>query len=248
MKKLIGIFGLVLVLALAGNAWALDDPDGDDVPTRDAFGHIVDNCPNVANPTQSDWDRDDIGDACDHSDGDGIVDAEDNCPAVDNPPDEDGVQDPDACEDSDGDHVWDNIDNCIDRRNPSQADYDDDGVGDSCDNCRLIANVDQLDTDEDGFGDACFDDADGDGFGDRVDNCPTVYNPDQANSDRDSRGDACDQEDPIAASENDPIPSTRQARAYGSSGCSVAASGTVDLSIVMLFLSAFSGLVIRRRT
>lgn len=47
---------------------------------------VDDNCLNVRNPHQSDFDGDDIGDACDTDfDGDGIEDVSDNCSAMFNP-------------------------------------------------------------------------------------------------------------------------------------------------------------------
>jgi thrombospondin type 3 repeat protein len=56
------------------------DSDGDGIPDNG------DNCPNVANPDQSDADEDGIGDVCEalDSDGDGIAEADDNCPFVAN--------------------------------------------------------------------------------------------------------------------------------------------------------------------
>jgi hypothetical protein len=64
------------------------DPDVADAPAadRDADGvcDAVDNCPDAGNPSQSDFDRDGTGDACDDADGDRVLDAVDNCPAVAN--------------------------------------------------------------------------------------------------------------------------------------------------------------------
>ena len=94
-----------------------EDPDSDQVAS------CHDNCPNDANPSQTDSDSDSLGDACD------------GCP---NDPDK---QAPGPCgcgvvdTDSDSDEVPDCIDNCIDLPNPDQEDGDSDGVGDACDNC-----------------------------------------------------------------------------------------------------------------
>ena len=95
------------------------DTDGDGV------GDVCDNCPDQVNPDQADADSDGLGDACMAEldrDEDGIVDSEDNCPTV---------------------------------PNSRQLDRDDDGVGNPCDNCELVPNFDQLDSDEDGIGDVC---------------------------------------------------------------------------------------------
>ena len=92
--------------------YSVCDADGDGVEDH------VDNCDPVANPDQSDLDRDGVGDACDGDpDGDGLSSAADNCPTVTNP-----MQD-----NSDADALGDACD----------ADDDDDGRADAVDGCRL---------------------------------------------------------------------------------------------------------------
>jgi hypothetical protein len=179
-----------------------------------------DNCPDQENPSQADGDDDGVGDACDDSDLDSVLDADDNCRAVVNP----------LQEDSDADGVGDACDNCGDNDNGDQQDLDGDGVGDACDAC-IVAPIadcslldpdndghcsgevprgsptacltlgdvcpevldDQSDRDGDGRGDACNDafDVDGDDIDDDLDNCPQTRN-DQADLDDDGHGDACD--------------------------------------------------------
>ena len=105
------------------------DADGDQV--IDA----ADTCPNVANPMQTDTDRDALGDVCDaDDDNDGRLDGLDNCPlaanAVQGDADRDGRGD--ACDDDDNDGFPDAFDNCPQLIN-DQTDSDRDGLGDPCD-------------------------------------------------------------------------------------------------------------------
>jgi hypothetical protein len=106
---------------------------------------VDDNCPEHANPAQTDTDGDGTGDACD-TDSDG-----------DSQPDEieleygsdplDATKVPDYCDgqDNDGDGQIDEF----------SSNSDGDPFGDVCDNCPLATNPAQDDGDGDGFGDAC---------------------------------------------------------------------------------------------
>lgn len=59
-----------VILQNCGNA-----PDAD----NDGVNDFLDNCPNIANPGQNDWNNDGVGNACQDSDGDTVLDNLDNC-------------------------------------------------------------------------------------------------------------------------------------------------------------------------
>jgi len=90
-------------------------PDGD----GDGIGDDWDNCPQLANPGQHDFDADAIGDACDL------------CTDTD----QDGFGNPGFTANTCAD------DNCPDVYNPGQEDEDQDGYGDACDSDCCIGRV-----------------------------------------------------------------------------------------------------------
>lgn len=169
---------------------------------NDGVADDLDNCPNDANPDQSDFDHNGAGDACDlctdggdqDVDRDGIPDGCDGCIGKGEDVDRDGIDDGcDACigtgEDKDRDGVDDACDTCIGNGN----DADHDGIDDACDAC--VQKF--VDADMDGKDDGCDPcvafpvgiDTDGDGIEDKCDPCA---NGPQHDEDGDGVFDACD--------------------------------------------------------
>ena len=177
-----------------GDGGPVPDIGGGEDGDADGIADGQDNCPEVPNPDQADFDMDGEGDACDpDDDGDGANDDVDNCPGLMNPAqldlDRDGQGD-DCDDDADGDSL-DAATEAMRGTDPTRPDTDGDGVADGVDLCPLHPSRVAVDTDMDGAGDACDPDDDGDGILDYRDNCPGTSNPDQADAEPDGVGDAC---------------------------------------------------------
>ncbi len=165
----------------------------------DGITDYTDNCLNVANSNQSNFDSDIKGDACDtDDDNDGLHDALDSCQYgfmnwnqsnISLDYDQDGCHDAEEDDDDDDDGYSDANDNCptgiLDWESNSTNDLDSDGCrdidededddGDSVldvdDNCQFIVNQYQENYDGDLFGDLCDADDDNDGVDDSFDDC-----------------------------------------------------------------------------
>ncbi|MBL6747881.1 MAG: thrombospondin type 3 repeat-containing protein [Candidatus Poseidonia sp.] len=197
---------------IEGDGCSDKDNDGD------GFVDQQDNCPDMANPTQTDLDGDGIGDACDlDKDGDGIDVPVDQCPHDINPWQSDLSNDYDQ-------------DGCLDAT--MDEDDDGDGVDDAVDSCLLgekgwAANATEVDHD----GDGCFDetednDDDADGVLDINDRCPRGFiGVAQTGQDADADGciDAVEDDDDDQDGVLDPLdscPNSDPANQINLNGCS----------------------------
>ena len=197
---------------IEGDGCSDKDNDGD------GFVDQQDNCPDMANPTQTDLDGDGIGDACDlDKDGDGIDVPVDQCPHDINPWQSDLSNDYDQ-------------DGCLDAT--MDEDDDGDGVDDAVDSCLLgekgwAANATEVDHD----GDGCFDetednDDDADGVLDINDRCPRGFiGVAQTGQDADDDGciDAVEDDDDDQDGVLDPLdscPNSDPANQINLNGCS----------------------------
>ncbi len=155
-----------------GDTWA-DCVDADD--DEDTVPDVLDNCPLVGNPDQTNSDTDGLGDACDgDDDNDGDPDATDCQPknaaiAHGKPEACNGIDDDCSgkADDGFGDLDSDALADCVD------PDDDGDGIADTSDNCPVNANTNQANNDGDTLGDACDADDDNDGDPDTSDCAPT---------------------------------------------------------------------------
>ena len=151
----IGTDAFALALSYDGKlsneiAFSINVYDGD--PDSDGILSSSDNCPNIANPGQSDIDSDSIGDVCDSDiDGDNVANDSDAFPMDSSEwldTDADGIGN-NADEDDDGDTMPDEYElaNGLDPLDAADAALDNDGDGDS--NLQeYINNTDPNDADD----------------------------------------------------------------------------------------------------
>jgi hypothetical protein len=163
--------------------------------TSDGYGDACDNCPDVFNTDQADFDNDGDGDACDtDDDNDGTLDTDDAFPLnpnEDTDTDSDGIGN-NADTDDDGDGTLDTDDDFP--SDPTEdTDTDGDGTGNNADTDDDNDGI--SDADEDSTGTDPLDtDTDDDGTLDPDDTFPLDPNED-TDSDEDGVGDNADADD-----------------------------------------------------
>ena len=190
-------------------AFTLTVNDIDEDLDNDGITGVNDNCPNTANPNQSDIDGDGIGDACDPDvDGDGVANTVDNCPRKLNPRqldnDKDGIGD--VCDPDDDNDGYPDSKDYFPLDSTEWFDNDLDGIGDNADtdddNDGYLDTEDAfplnpkewLDTDGDGIGNNLDKDDDNDNVIDRKDAFP-LDSSEWLDTDSDGVGNNTDEDD-----------------------------------------------------
>ena len=163
--------------------------------TSDGYGDACDNCPDVFNADQADFDNDGDGDACDtDDDNDGTLDTDDAFPLdpnEDTDTDGDGIGN-NADTDDDGDGTLD-TDDAFPLDSSEDTDTDDDGIGNNADTDDDDDGISDVDEDSAGT-DSLDTDTDDDGTLDSDDTFPLDPNED-TDSDEDGTGNNADTDD-----------------------------------------------------